>query len=172
MEAIPCNLALQKYVDDHDTANMIRGNYGDTLENFLCPDAASFSVYDKDFITFNSPDYQEIVFNVRYTKDDGYDWADQTYINKVFSYPYYDGIAYRENGGRLLWSNDRQMYSYYDASGSRPHSITQSINKQAIKVFSCIMFETMGFYNLFGTAFDIFRPGQEDSSFYLPNTSF
>ena len=169
--AIPCDEAISKYVGDSDpTADLIRVNFGEDIDKYVCPDAPSFSVYEKNFMSFNNGDYEELNFFLKYKDDAGpYDWADQTYINKVFHYPYYDGNSYRENGGYLLWTSEKSLYSYYDASGSSPQSITQALTKQAVKVYSNILYDFSAFFWLAGTKFDVFRPGQEDKSFYLPN---
>ena len=123
--AIPCDEAISKYVGDSDArADLIRANFGDDIEKFVCLDAPSFNVYENDFMTFDSGEYEELNFYVKYKGNTSpVDWAYQTYINKVFHHPYYDGNYYRDNDGLLLWTSEKSMYSYYDASGSKPQSI-------------------------------------------------
>ena len=60
LDAIPCNEAVEKYVEDPVTAEMIRGSFNSSIEYFVCPDAAVFLVYEKYFLDFNNPEYQEI----------------------------------------------------------------------------------------------------------------
>lgn len=171
MAAIPCDEAISKYVGDSElTADLIRANFGEDIEKYVCPDTPSFSVYEKDFMTFDNGDYEELNFYVKYKGNASpVDWAHQTYINKVFHYPYYDGNSYRDNGGLLLWTSEKSLYSYYDASGSNPQSISQSLTKQAVKVYSNIIYDFSAFFWRAGTTFDVFRLGQEDMSYYLPN---
>ena len=98
---------------------MIRGSFNSSIEYFVCPDAAVFLVYEKYFLDFNNPEYQEIEFYVKIKdeyKEKEPDFASQTFIMSVFNFPYYDAEAYREYG-HLLWSKNYFTYSYHDATG-------------------------------------------------------
>ena len=60
LDAIPCNEAIEKYVEDPVTAELIKGSFNSSIGDFVCPDASFFVVYEKYFLQINNPEYQEI----------------------------------------------------------------------------------------------------------------
>jgi len=77
--AIPCETAIDKYVADRATRKQILRSFGADIVKFVCPDAASFDVWEKFFLQFSNPYFKEIKFFVE-VKDGYKNFAKQTYI--------------------------------------------------------------------------------------------
>ena len=85
IEAISCGTAIEKYISKEEDRQSIEAVYGEGLVNhFLCPDVASFEIWQKRFLSLSNSDTEEIlIFEVK-VKSGYEDYASKTYIHMSY----------------------------------------------------------------------------------------